>query len=474
MLIRVLILMGRKSLRARLAEGLESSDVHVSHEKPTPLLWGRLAREDYYHLVVAEEECLPAEPGPLFDVLRTSPVGTEVVVVVDDDDAERRATLLETGALAVVPRFASRPGFDRRLSALIRRRAQSEAALAATDGARWGEPVPSLGDFVSQSLAMNELLDLASRVVASDTSLLILGETGVGKEWLARAIHTESPRASGPFVAVNCAAVPEGLLESELFGHVEGAFTGALRTRRGQFELAHGGTLFLDEIFDTPPALQAKLLRALQEHAVQPLGSEELLYLDVRIMAATNRDLERAVADGEFRSDLFYRIGVVNLPVPPLRERRDDIAALVDTHRERFSMQLGRRVDAVSDEALEALVAYDWPGNVRELINVIERGVLLCSGSVLDVGDLPPSVTGPARSRRAARRREEIADRVMNLPLSEARAEIVEDFERAYLARVLERCDGRVGEAASRAEVDPRTLYNKMRQYGLSKEAFRD
>ena len=213
---------------------------------------------------------------------------------------------------------------------------------------------------------MQRVLDLARKVAASDSSLLILGETGVGKEWLARAIHNAGPRASGPFIAVNCAAIPDSMLESELFGHEQGAFTGAQRAHRGYFEQAHGGTLFLDEIGEMPAALQTRFLRVLQEGAVQRLGSERPFHVDVRVMTATNRDVKEAIDGGHLRQDLYYRLAVVVLEVPPLRERREDIAPLFSSHVEQNRVRLARwELAGVSSEALAALESYDWPGNVQ-------------------------------------------------------------------------------------------------------------
>ncbi|MGH7541166.1 MAG: sigma-54 interaction domain-containing protein [Gemmatimonadota bacterium] len=470
MLLRVLLLLESKALRRRLRRFLGTRDLHVSVAEPGPSTWGRLARESY-DLILTSATDLPDPPADYIAVLRAPPGHAEILVIVDEDDGEERAGWLAAGALEVVSRCLPDETLGRTLGALIGRRRET---LLSEVGAAQSQLVSRLGDFVTHSVAMEQLMELARRVASADTSLLVTGETGVGKEWLARAIHAEGPRAGGPFVAVNCAALPEGLLESELFGHVEGAFTGAIRARRGYFELAHGGTLFLDEVGEIPLALQAKLLRALQERTIQPIGGEESFEVDVRIIAASNRDLEVAVQEGSFRSDLYYRLGVVTLTVPPLRERRDDIPVLVDTYLQRFSIQLGRPVDGLSLDAMQALIEYDWPGNVRELINVMERGVLLCRGHRLGVADLPDGLHAQRASNGAGPGPLRDPEAWMGRPLHEARAELVEVFEREYLARTLERCEGRVGDAADRAGIDPRTLYNKMRQYGLEKERFRN
>ena len=321
---------------------------------------------------------------------------------------------------------------------------------------------------------------VVSRVVDGEASLLLLGETGVGKERLARAIHAEGPRAQGPFVTVNCGALPEALLESELFGHEEGAFTGATRSRRGMFELAHGGTLFLDEIGEMPYHLQVKLLRAVQEHEIQPVGSEKATTIDVRVMAATNCDLAQDVDAGEFRRDLYYRLSVVSLTVPPLRERRQDIPELVDSYIDYFSTRIGGEVSGIASDALDALGDYAWPGNVRELINVIERAMLLADDDEIALEDLPAAIGHPHGPPAATFHIGPDAHTTFTIPepwladdLRAVRRRVVHSVERAYLAGLLQATGGRIGDTATRAGIDPRSLYDKMKAHGLRKEDFK-
>ena len=239
-----------------------------------------------------------------------------------------------------------------------------------------------------------------TQVAPSNVPLLILGETGVGKEHLARAIHSASPRSGGPFITINTAAIPEQLLESELFGHTQGAYTGATRSRRGAFELAHHGTIFLDEIGDLPQPLQIKLLRTLQDYEVRSLGSETSIWVDVRVIAATNRDLEEEVQQGNFRKDLFFRLSVIPLTIPPLRERKEDIPAIIDRILESRRQRFGYAPNSVSDEARQALLRYDWPGNIRELINVLERAIILCD--VVDDEITPQNLPQVFRAKQGA------------------------------------------------------------------------
>ena len=469
MLMRALVVTGSEAVDGRLVRLLDQGSVLVDRADE---LWSGLAADSYDVLVVSAA-ALPKPTEQIIATLRKLPDRPEIIVVQQDEDAVMRARILSAGGLAVLNLALSDTMLRSTLSTLVGRRAESFSGRLGGDGERSYR----LDDFSAVSAPMQELLDLARRVARADSSLLILGETGVGKEWLARAIHAEGPRSGGPFVAVNCAAVPETLLESELFGHERGAFTGSVRTRRGQFELAHRGTLFLDEVADLPVHLQAKLLRVLEERRIQRLGAERPIPIDVRIMAATNRDLEDALASEQFREDLYFRLSVVTLVVPPLRDRREDVGPLAHGYLERFAQQLARPGLAMRAEVLEALEAYQWPGNVRELINVIERAVLLCRGGEITLSDLPPSMAVGGADEDGARPADLTEGRVptdwLERPLKEVKREAVEAVETAYLRALLERTGGRVGEAAERAGVDPRSLFEKMRRYGLRKEDYR-
>ncbi|MEI6667840.1 MAG: sigma-54 dependent transcriptional regulator [Acidobacteriota bacterium] len=303
-------------------------------------------------------------------------------------------------------------------------------------------------DMISKSPGMQRVFDLARSAARSQSTVLVLGESGTGKELLARAIHAESPRQAEPFVAVSCAALTETLLESELFGHEKGSFTGAVTRRKGKFESAHGGTLFLDEIGDISSKLQLDLLRVLEDRKFFRVGGSETVDVDVRIVAATNRDLRQAASDGSFRDDLYYRLNVIPITLPPLRDRLEDIPLLVEHFLEHLNLEMSRRVDEVSADALAALMRYNWPGNVRELRNVLERGMVVASGSLIMPEDLGLDA-GPPRHQQS------------DVTLS------LDEVERRHITAVLQHVGGNVTHAARTLDIDRVTLYNKIRKYGL-------
>ena len=314
-------------------------------------------------------------------------------------------------------------------------------------------------ELVGSSPAMRQVFTMVDQVASADATVLLRGETGTGKELVARAIHRRSPRRDRPFVAVNCTAVPRELMESEFFGHEKGSFTGSVARRVGRFEQADGSTLFLDEVGDLDLTVQGKLLRVLQEQEITRVGATDAVRVDVRIVTATNRDLEAAVKEGRFRDDLYYRLNVIPITLPPLREKLQDLPALLDHFLGSFSARYGRPAPPPPPEAMAALQGYAWPGNVRELRNLCERAVLMGWAGVL-------SMVGAARSEEAA-----LVDPA--LPLLEARQRLVERFEREYLTRLLRLHHGRIGEVARAAGIAERNLYEKMKAYGLSRDDYR-
>jgi len=303
--------------------------------------------------------------------------------------------------------------------------------------------------FIAGSVAMQEVLELAGRVAPLDTTVLVYGESGTGKEFIVRLIHEQSPRAAGPFISINCAALTETLLESELFGHVRGAFTGAVRDKPGLFEVAANGTLFLDEIGEVAPTVQAKLLRALQEREIRRVGAERNISVNARVVAATNRDLRAGVEAGTFREDLYFRLGAFVITVPPLRERREDIPPLVHDFLRRAAARMKKDVDSISADAMTALMNYSWPGNVRELEHAIERAVIVARGANIKVRELPPEVLQKTRLRAGDD----------NLDLK--------DKERVMIERALERYRGNRRQAADALKISTVTLWRKMKHYGI-------
>jgi len=311
---------------------------------------------------------------------------------------------------------------------------------------------------ISKSHKMEQIFELISTIADTRSTVLIHGESGTGKELIARAIHYNSNRAHHPFVSVSCAALVETLLESELFGHEKGAFTDAKTLKRGKFELADGGSLFLDEIGEISPKLQLNLLRVLQEREFHRVGGEESIRVDVRIIAATNRNLEQAVREGSFREDLYYRLNVISIHVPPLRERKEDIPLLADHFVEKFNMESGKKVEGISEDALQILMEHDWPGNVRELENVIERAVIINRGGVILPDDLPPNLS---RRLALAPPQDSLIQQVQGGQMT------LQEVEKAHIHNILEETGWNIKRTARILGIDRSTLYAKIRRYGL-------
>jgi len=316
--------------------------------------------------------------------------------------------------------------------------------MSTIDTSPWQASTPAYGDILGATGKMQRIFRLIGKVAPTESTVLILGESGTGKELIARAIHLQSRRAHGSFVPVNCGALPENLIESELFGYVRGAFTGAANSRRGLIEEADGGTLFLDEIGEMPPATQVKLLRFLENSEVRRLGDNETRIVDVRVLAATNVDIKRLLDEGRFREDLYYRLNVVSIELPSLRERREDIPLLAGYFLEKFARAAGRELTGFAEDAKAALLRYDYPGNVRELENAIERAVALSQSDVIVPEDLPPQLTTPPT--------QDFLRHALD------RGWTLDELSRAYLARVLERTGGNKKQAATILGIDRRTI----------------
>jgi len=306
---------------------------------------------------------------------------------------------------------------------------------------------------VGRSAAMQKVFDTLSSLINSDTTVLILGETGTGKELIARALHFQGARSDKAFVAINCSALPEGMLESELFGHIKGAFTGALNNHTGKFELANGGTLFLDEIGDINPAIQIKLLRVLEEREIHRLGDNKPIRVDIRLITATNQDLYKKVLSGTFRDDLYYRLNVFPVNLPPLRERIEDIPLLVGHFIAKFNQQMGRKIQGIADRVLETLEGYNWPGNVREFSNAIEHAFVHCKGVLIQPSDLPESIL-----------RQSQPNKLRAAPQTQ---KVLEDAERDLILKELEATSWKKKVAAKRLGMSRATLWRKMEKHGI-------
>ncbi len=352
------------------------------------------------------------------------------------------------------------------------------AAFSLSPQDSTGPPIPGL---IGNSASMQEVYRITRRVAGTNASVLILGETGVGKELVAAAVHRLSRRSSGPFVRVNCGALSESLLESELFGHVRGAYTGAVGNRTGRFEAAHTGTIFLDEINSTSMLLQVKLLRVLQEREFERVGDTQTLSVDTRVIAASNRNLMSEVTAERFREDLYWRLNVVPIEIPPLRNRRDDIPALVTHFLDHYNEANDRYVVHIQREALDAMQSYHWPGNVRELQNYVERAVVMAEGDELTVDLLPEAVGGVAQIGVADLRgfdlnsltREVVAQGIASVPDNDSlglHTRIVESVERELFVQVLRSCGGVRTQAATRLGINRNTLHKKIKEYGLDEE----
>jgi formate hydrogenlyase transcriptional activator len=376
--------------------------------------------------------------------------------------AEQKAITVEAlccGRLYEVRLYPSQTGVSFFFEDIADRRRQEEQLASDRDYLRRElDGLDTGSEIVGSSAALRHMKERVAMVAGTNTTVLITGETGTGKELVARAIHEASPRRERLLVKVNCAAISAGLVESELFGHEKGAFTGAVGKHKGRFELAHGGTLFLDEIGELPLETQVKLLRVLQEREFERVGGTETIRVDVRVVAATNRSLPQMVARRQFREDLYYRLNVFPVALPPLRERADDIPPLVQSFLRRFARQAGKRIDDVSPEAMWRLLAYNWPGNVRELQNVIERAVIFARGTMLDVDALPDLSATPSPMPIAA------------TPTDSATPRTIAEVERWYVEQVLTETrwviEGERG-AARRLGLHPNTLRSRLKRWGV-------
>ncbi|HEY2510463.1 MAG TPA: sigma-54 dependent transcriptional regulator [Polyangiaceae bacterium] len=445
MTTRVFLVDDDASLCETLEVGLKKRGYDSAWATSAEAAFARILAEDFD--VVVTDVRMPGGDGiALCERIAANRPDMPVIVMTAFGNLDSAVGAIRAGAYD----FISKPVLIDVLAIAIDRAARTRALTEEVRRLRSDTARAGFDDLVGKSAAMQKVYDLVARVAEADVSVLVTGESGTGKEVIAQALHRRSRRARGPFVAVNCTAMPESLLESELFGHSKGAFTDAREARAGLFAEARGGTLFLDEIGDMPMTLQPKILRALQERRIRPVGANAEVPVDVRIIAATNRDLEEAIESQRFREDLFFRLNVIQIALPPLRSRVGDILPLAQNFLEVFAKRAGRAVTAIAPPAAEKLVAYSWPGNVRELQNCMERAVTLARFEQIVVDDLPEKI----RDYRSSH----------VLVAGDDPAELVpmEEVERRYVRRVLEAVGGNKTAAARILGFERKTLYRKL------------
>jgi DNA-binding NtrC family response regulator len=452
--MRILIVDDEPSIRFSLEEllGGEHQVVTTAHAPAALALLDDMA----FDLVISDLN-MPAMSGlQLLEEICARHPQTVFVLMTAFGDERTAVQALKQGAYDYIPK----PFDNDDMRALVRR--VHELLAVRTENARLrAELAERYGELIGSAPAMREVYRIIDRVAATDATVLITGESGTGKELAARALHNYSRRAKAPFIALNCSALPGELIESELFGHVRGAFTGADRDKTGLFEAAQNGTLFLDEIGELQPAAQAKLLRTLEERTVTPVGATAPRKIDVRVVAATHRPLDEMMRDGQFREDLMYRLKVITLPMPPLRERREDIMPLVAHFTSDLAQRHGRPALQLSDAARSAILAYDWPGNVRELRNVIERALLLADGTRIEISDLPTQLSERAAPLRAT---EAV---LAEVPFIEARERTMDAFDRIYLTAALQKHDGNISRTARFLGMHRQSLQKMLKRLSL-------
>jgi nitrogen regulation protein NR(I) len=451
----------RRVLSAQL--GRDGYEVHTAEDGEKALAF---LKEHHIDCVITDLR-MPNMGGMdlLRSALREDP-SLPVVILTAHGTVDTAVEALKTGAFD----YISKP-FDQDEVRMIVRKALRTRALASQDAThadyagRPSSPSTSRFGIIGSGEAIQELYAMIDRVADTPTTVLITGESGTGKELVARALHEGGGDSARPFIKVNCAAIPKNLIESELFGYEKGAFTGAVASKPGRFELASGGTLFLDEIGEVPLEMQVKLLRVLQEGEFERVGGIKTIQVDVRLVAATNRDLKKEIAAGAFREDLFYRLNVVPMALPPLRERTDDIPELVDFFVTKFNERLKKSVEGVADDALELLKRHRWPGNVRELENIIERAVLFADGAKITLADLPPEVKPEAGASTVAAVPDnvEIGEEGLKQQVKAATSRL----ERELIVRALDQTGGNVTHAARLLKISRKGLQLKMKELDL-------
>ncbi|MFT5286666.1 MAG: two-component system response regulator HydG [Myxococcota bacterium] len=449
---RILVVDEQPSICIQITDILSGlgHEVYAEHTGEEAL---RLSRAIEFDMVLVDLEREAMKSADLLKVLRQERAETLVVIMSAGGSIEAAVDAMRLGAQDYLRKPINRDRLVGVVEASLQERVLEQQSSG--DGV---DPLKTASEsgIVGRSRAIRELMEMVEKIARTDSSVLITGETGTGKELVGRAIHRLSPRVDKVFSAINSAAFPETLLESELFGHRRGAFTGASNNKKGIFEHAHGGTVFLDEVADMPASMQVKLLRFLQTGEIRPVGSESTRYVDVRLVAASNKPLEQEVAAGRFREDLYYRLAVIPIHVPALRERVEDIAVLAEHFTKMFAKKLGKRIDGLDPRALDILMAHDWPGNIRQLENSIERGAALCRGNRIQVEDMP------IRLREATFVRE--GETIQSLQV----------MERAHILSTLERVGWNRKQAAELLQISTTTLWRRLKEFGIEQQHARE
>jgi DNA-binding NtrC family response regulator len=420
--------------------------------------------KDNFDLIFCDVRLPDGDGTEFLKQIQMRPLKPLVIMMTGFGSVESAVTCMKDGAFD----YMLKPFSGEQIEFTLRKAEEFTQLVKVNRFLNQDESEESSHELLGRSPAMEQVRQLIRKVARTQATVLIQGESGTGKELVARAIYRESPRVGAPFIRVNCAAVPENLIESEFFGHEKGAFTGALNKREGRFELAHGGTILLDEISEISPQVQAKLLRVLQERELERVGGSRTIKVDVRVLATTNRDLDQSVERKEFRQDLYFRLNVVPVFVPPLRERREDIVFLAEQFVHRFGRKHGVKISGITPECRTALEAHSWPGNVRELQNVIERAVILCAdGEQIETEHL--GIHGIATSSAAASSASPRPPTIAAATTIDGDALTLGDLEKQHILATLDKCGGNRTHAARKLGISIRTLRNKLSEYGLGK-----
>ncbi|MDQ6964397.1 MAG: sigma-54 dependent transcriptional regulator [Mariprofundales bacterium] len=460
--LHLLLIERDSTIRQKLVEEMQQQEIYVT-ALSTVLQAKESLEQNSFDAAMINSELADGSGIDLLHLLRKQYPAMHCIICSEDTDPELPVAALRAGAVDFI-HYPPSPGLIQERLAALPVTDRSSTPISTPKKSPTKPTTTKTVELLGEAPAIAKLRAMITRLHDANSTILITGESGTGKEVIARSLHQSGQRAEQPFVSINCGAIPEELLESELFGHVKGSFTGATRTRQGRFAIANGGTIFLDEIGDMVPKLQVKLLRVLQEHCFEPVGSHESVHIDVRVIAATHCDLEQAIAEGRFRQDLFYRLNVIPLEIPPLRDRGNDIFLLADAFIKHFNKRLSANLTEIDDEAKEAMRNHSWPGNVRELQNLIERIATLKQSGAITLEDLP--------SRMLNREQRILQDFIPTPSYDDSDCidfkQLVDGFERHLLLMALNRFNWNKNRAAAHLSMNRTTLFEKIKKKALT------